>query len=90
MINVIPTKTDDLKVLLERLFPDTRISDIGVALLAAEITDLENRCQAMHSRIDFNARQMVELNVLLSRQINTKNKYGTSDHAKQRALPHAS
>ena len=87
---IIPTKTDDLKVLLERLFPDIPISDSGVALLAAEITDLENRCEAMHSRIDFNARRMVEVNVLLSRKINRKNKYGINDRAKQRALPRAS
>jgi hypothetical protein len=58
MINLIPTKTDDLRVLLERLYPDTRISDTGVALLAAEITDLENRREAMQSRIDFNAQQV--------------------------------
>jgi hypothetical protein len=89
MANFIPTKTDDLRVLLERLFPDTRISDTGVALLAAQITNLGNRCEAMHSRIDFNARQMVEVNVLLSRKINGKNRYGTNDHAKQRALPRA-
>jgi hypothetical protein len=54
MINLIPTKTDDLRVLLERLFPDSCISDTGVALLAAEITDLENRREAMQSRIDVN------------------------------------
>jgi hypothetical protein len=58
MINLIPTKTDDLRVLLERLYPDTRISDTGVALLAAEITDLENRREAMQSRIDFDAQQV--------------------------------
>jgi len=87
---IIPTKTDNLKVLLERLFPDTRISDTGVALLAAQITNLENRWEAMHSRIDFNARQMVEVNVLLSRKIDRKNKYGINDHARQRALPRAS
>jgi hypothetical protein len=73
MINFVPTKTDDLRVLLERLYPDTRISDTGVALLAAEITDLENRRAAIRSRIGFNARQMVEANVLLARKINSKN-----------------
>jgi hypothetical protein len=70
MANFTPTKTDCLRVLLERLFPDTRISDTGVALLAAEIADLEHRCEAMQGRIDFDARQMVEVNVLLSRKIN--------------------
>ena len=89
MINFVPIKTEDLRVLLERLFPDTRISDTGVALLAAQITNLGNRCEAMQSRIDFHAREMVEVNVLLSRKINRKNKYGTNDHAKHSALPHA-
>ena len=82
MVNLIPTKTDGLKALLERLFPDTQISDAGVALLAAQITDLENRCAVIRSQIDFNARQMVEVNVLLARRISRKNKYGTNAGAK--------
>jgi hypothetical protein len=86
MANFIPTKTDDLRVLLERLFPETRIADTGVALLAAQITNLENRCEAMHSRIDFSARQMVELNVLSSRKINRKKKYGTSVNRESRLV----
>jgi hypothetical protein len=41
-----------LKTWFADLFPSIAISGNGVTLLAAQITDLENRCQTMRHRID--------------------------------------
>ena len=37
-----PPNTDALQALLQRMFPGTHISDTGVALLAAQIAELED------------------------------------------------
>lgn len=46
------TNIDDLRELLERLYPDIRISGAAVALLAEEMAELENGCELMHTRIE--------------------------------------
>ena len=53
MLNLMESDTDALRRLLEQLFPGTDISEVGIALLAAQISDLESRCEAMHRRISF-------------------------------------
>jgi hypothetical protein len=49
-----PIKTigNTRKKWLAELFANIATSRVGVGLLAAQITDLENRCAEMHSRID--------------------------------------
>jgi hypothetical protein len=46
--NLSAKADDDLRVLLEKLYPNIHIANSGVALLAAQIADLENRCDLMH------------------------------------------
>jgi hypothetical protein len=94
MVNFISPSTDELRKLLERLYPDIVISSTGVALLAAQITDLENRYEIMHTRIDHqpsrkSGHKMTAQRVLFPRRINRENKYGTHNYSKQRALPGA-
>jgi hypothetical protein len=71
----------------------TWFEDNGVTLLAAQITDLENRCQTMRHRID---RQRAKTKAskafaarVLPRKIERKTKYGTNNYSEQRALPGA-
>jgi hypothetical protein len=82
-----PPDIDALRTLLERLFPDIAISSAGVALLAAQIAELENRCELMHNRVEHQPAQkagagMVGTRVLLLHTIERENKYGTNNHAK--------
>jgi hypothetical protein len=72
MANVIPTKTNELRALLERLFPNVRLSATGVTLLAAQITHLENeravgRTQIDHQPVGRTKHQMVAAPVLFPR-----------------------
>jgi hypothetical protein len=46
------TNNDALGKLLARLFPNVALSAAGVALLGAQISDLEKRCATMHRGID--------------------------------------
>jgi hypothetical protein len=64
------TNIDDLRALLEQLYPDIHISGSGVALLAAEIAELDDRCEFVHAR------------VLLPLRIDRKGTYGTNNYAK--------
>jgi putative protein kinase ArgK-like GTPase of G3E family len=82
-----------LKTWFADLFPSIAISGNGVTLLAAQITDLENRCQTMRHRID---RQRAKTKAskafaarVLPRKIERKTKYGTNNYSEQRALPGA-
>jgi len=52
MLDFIPTSKSAWQTSLADLSPDIAISDNGVGLLAAQISDLENRCRAMRSRIN--------------------------------------
>ncbi len=95
MLNLIPHETDALRALLERLFPGTPISETGLALLAAQITELETGSEALPNEVEFqvtvkNIREMTGAGVLLSLGINNKSGYGTNSNARQRALPRAS
>jgi hypothetical protein len=82
-----PPDTDALRALLERLFPDIHISSRAVALLAAQIAELENRCELMHDRIDYQPVRKAEattvgMRVLLPHKIDREDKYGTNNYAK--------
>jgi hypothetical protein len=48
---VIPENKVVLKTWLADLYRNTAIFGLGVAFLSAQITDLENRCLAMQSRL---------------------------------------
>jgi hypothetical protein len=52
MLHFIPANKNDLKKWLAKLSSNIPISDIDVALLGAQISDLENRCTAMRCRIN--------------------------------------
>ena len=52
MSHLIPTKKRARKTSLAGLFPDLAASNVGVAFLSAQITDLEERCAAMRLRIN--------------------------------------
>jgi len=52
MLDFIPTSKNAWQTSLADLSPDIAISDDAVGLLAAQISDLENRCRAMRSRIN--------------------------------------
>ena len=51
MSDLIPTKKRARKTSLAGLFPNLTASNVGVAFLSAQITDLEQRCAAMRRRI---------------------------------------
>ena len=81
------TNIDDLRALLEQLYPDIHISGSGVALLAAEIAELDDRCEFVHARADHQAArnvrtQMVGARVLLPLKIDRKGTYGTNNYAR--------
>ena len=82
-----PINTDALRALLERLFPDVRLSGTGVALLAAQIAELENKCELMHNRIDHQpateaGARIVGTRILLPHSIHHEGGYGTNNYAK--------
>jgi hypothetical protein len=52
MLDFIPTNRRTWQIRLADLSSNIAISDSGVGLLAAQISDLENRCRAMRSRIN--------------------------------------
>jgi hypothetical protein len=57
MVNFIPTNKDAVKTWFANLASNIAISGSGVALLAVQIADLENRCRVMRSRINHNGRE---------------------------------
>ena len=81
------TNTDALRTLLERLFPNVRLSGTGVALLAAQIAKLEDRCEVIYKRIDHQTisnpgATSIGTRFLLPQHIGSEGKYGTNNHAK--------
>jgi len=52
MSNLIPKKTRVRATSLASLFSNLAASNVGVAFLSAQITDLEERCAAMRRRIN--------------------------------------
>jgi len=56
MSDLIPTKKRAGKTSLARLFSNLAASNVGVAFLSAQITDLEERCAAMRLRINRGGR----------------------------------
>ena len=86
MRDSITTNTDDLQMLLERLYPDVHISRRGVALLAVQISELENQCELIRYRID-HAVEPTAMEVKKTRApwpltIHRRNTYGTNYHTK--------
>jgi len=51
MSKLIPTNKWARKTLLASLYSNLTASNVGFAFLSAQITDLEQRCAAMRSRI---------------------------------------
>jgi len=52
MSDLIPTKKRARKTSLAGLFSNLTVSNVGIAFLSAQITDLEQRCAAMRRRIN--------------------------------------
>jgi hypothetical protein len=52
MSNLIPKTKLARKTSLAGLFSNLTASNVGIAFLSAQITDLEQRCAAMRSRIN--------------------------------------
>jgi len=57
MSSLIPTTKLARKTSLASLFSNLTASNIGVAFLSAQITDLEERCAAMRRRINCKRRE---------------------------------
>ena len=57
MSNLIPKKTRVRKTSLAGLFSNLTASNVGIAFLSAQITDLEERCAAMRRRINYKRRE---------------------------------
>jgi hypothetical protein len=82
---------------LKRWFADllasTAIGSSGVALLAARITDLENKCSPMRSRIDQHRAKKASREAfaarVLPRKIERKTNGRTNSYPEQCALPRA-
>ena len=55
MFQLISPRKRARKTWLAGLFPHLRASNVGVAFLSAQITDLEQRCAAMLDRINHKA-----------------------------------
>ena len=93
MLHFTPKIKGALKTWFADLFTTIAISGNGVTLLAAQVTDLENRCKAMRHGIvqqcaKKKARDAFAARVL-PRKIERKTNYGTNNYSKQRALPRA-
>jgi hypothetical protein len=81
------TNIDDLRALLEQLYPDIHISGTGVALLAAEIAELDDRCELVYAGADHHparnvGAQMPGTRILLPLKIDRLAKYGTNNYTK--------
>ena len=50
--SIIRAKTQACKKVARRLVPKIKASNVGVAFLSAQITDLEERCAAMSNGIN--------------------------------------
>ena len=57
MSDLIPKKTRVRKTSLAGLFSNLTASNVGIAFLSAQITDLEERCAAMRRRINSKRRE---------------------------------
>jgi len=56
MSDLIPTKKRARKASFAGLFSNLTASNVGIAFLSAQITDLEERCAAMRLRINRGGR----------------------------------
>lgn len=93
MLHFISRIEGALKRWFADLFASTAICGSGVVLLAARITDLENKCSTMRSRIDQQrakkaAREAFAARVF-PRNIERKTNAGTNSYPEQCALPRA-
>jgi hypothetical protein len=93
MLHFISRIEGGLKRWFADLLASTAICGGGVALLAAQITDLENSYSTMRGRIDQQrskkeAREAFAARVL-PRKIERKTNGGTNSYPKQCALPRA-
>jgi hypothetical protein len=70
---LIPSIGNTRKKWLAELFANIATSRVGVALLAAQITDLENRCAQMHSRLDKSKKRRGATTV--SSQLDTEKRF---------------
>ena len=86
MRNSTTTNTDDLQMLLERLYPDVHISRRGVALLAVQIGELENQFELIRHQIDPavepTGMEVKETRAPWPLTIHRRNAYGTNYHTK--------
>ena len=57
MSDLIPTKKRARKTSFASLFSNLTASNVGVAFLSAQITDLEERCAAMRNGINNNGQE---------------------------------
>jgi hypothetical protein len=57
MSKLIPTTKLGRKMSFAGLFPNLTASNVGIAFLSAQITDLEERCAAMRRRINRKRRE---------------------------------
>ena len=69
-----------LKAWLVRLCSKRSVSETGVALLDAQIRDLEKRCAAIHNRISRRHHRV---------ELKRGNEHGADSHPKRRALSRA-
>lgn len=70
---LIPSIGNTRKKWLAELFANIATSRVGVALLAAQITDLENRCAEMHIRLDKSKKRRGATTV--SSQLDTEKRF---------------
>ena len=81
------TNNDDLRTLLERLYPHVHIANRGVALLAAQIHNLGNECDFIGDRVGFAATaphvdQVVAKTFTTVPVIRLRTNYGTNNYPK--------
>ena len=72
------TNNDELRTLLENLYPDVHIANKGVALLAAQIRNLENKSDLVGNQID----HTVHRTVMMVATIHPRTNYGTDNYPK--------
>ena len=72
------TNTNDLRTLLQRLYPDVHISATGMALLAAQISQPQNHCGIIGNRNESRIHNAVPMLPTIQPRYN----YGTNDYSK--------
>jgi len=74
------TNTDELRALLERLFPDVKISDTAVHLVAVQIAQLENHSLFRYLPNHFQPKNETALHFGTPQPPNRLLKYGTNNY----------